>query len=104
MRVTVPNPFGPPITFDTAYASSLSFPSLGSQSRTANSPRVGFRVPGLSRRPQARLLSLLVLLVIIWTWYPTPPFPPTYRQEWKMERQGRGGEGYAEGKAGRYVK
>ncbi|WVR09242.1 hypothetical protein IAU60_006306 [Kwoniella sp. DSM 27419] len=95
MRVTVPNPLGPPITFDS---SSLS-------STYQRLPSVSVR--SLQRRPHARLLAVILALVLLITFHPRPPFPPTYSAEWTTEAklpQVRGDIGPGEGKGGRYVK
>lgn len=94
MRLTFPNPLGPPITLDTSLVSSIP-------SQLANAIPMPAALAGLSgrtagRKGPIRLLTGLVLLLLLVTYRPTPPFPPTYSREWALERQvqwAKGGEG-----------
>jgi hypothetical protein len=49
---------------------------------------------------------MLALLIIV-IWRPGPPFPPSWKVEYGVERglpQLNGDEGYGEGRKGRYVR
>jgi hypothetical protein len=98
MRVTIPNPLGPPVTVDTDRYNNLShlFSALPLPA--------GFRS---SRRAPLRLLLALFAFVIIVTWAPAPPFPPSYAAEWARERSSSRlftDARVPEGRDGRYVK
>ncbi|RXK35614.1 hypothetical protein M231_07144 [Tremella mesenterica] len=92
MRITFPNPLGPPITFDT----------------TSLPPLPQFRKPNTTsplsslRRPQTRLLLFGLVLFIVIVIRPSPPFPPSFGEEWKVESGAALGD--SEGRLGRYVK
>ncbi|WVQ94802.1 hypothetical protein IAU59_001885 [Kwoniella sp. CBS 9459] len=99
MRITVPNPLGPPITFDSdSLRNTYSrIPSLV----PTNSGR------SIARRPHFKLLVFIFGLVLLVTIHPRPPFPPNYSSEWRTESrlpQIKGDIGPGEGKNGRYVK
>ncbi|WWC91469.1 uncharacterized protein L201_006415 [Kwoniella dendrophila CBS 6074] len=97
MRVTFPNPLGPPITVDTAYLSNLK----------ERLPRNASILPSLQRRPHFRILLVIIGFIIIFTIHPRPPFPPNYSIEWRQEAtlpQIKGDISVGEGKNGRYVK
>jgi hypothetical protein len=103
MRVTVPNPLGPPITIDTA-----SLPSGSSLGNAVNSAS-NLLPPPLrgSRRAPLRFLVLLLGLAFVFTFSPSPPLPPSYGVEWKRERSlpwTYTDAVYPEGRDGRYLK
>ncbi|WWC64268.1 uncharacterized protein I303_106878 [Kwoniella dejecticola CBS 10117] len=119
MRITFPNPLGPPITLNTEYLNSLyerlPLPTPGSSSSSSSRGGVTGGLGGLGmimigsiqRRPLFKLLLVIFGLVVLFTIHPKPPFPPTYTQEWKNEAslaRTRGEGGVGEGKNGRYVK
>lgn len=94
MRLTIPTPLGSPIIFDTTHLSSRLSPPLRISSL-------------LHRRAQLRLVLLLLLIFTILGVRPNPPFPPSYRHEWKQERNlpwAYGGANFPEGREGRYLK
>ncbi|ORY29109.1 hypothetical protein BCR39DRAFT_565191 [Naematelia encephala] len=97
MRITLPNPLGPPIAVDTAHLDNLR----------SKLPR-GIPSPGaIFRRPHFRLGIVLLLIIGMLTLHPTPPFPPSYSLEARMERnlpQLYDDVRYGEGKAGRFIK
>ncbi|GFZ51511.1 hypothetical protein JCM24511_09278, partial [Saitozyma sp. JCM 24511] len=74
MRLTIPNPLGPPLTFDTSNFSHLS------DTLSASLPS------GWHRRPHVRLLSLCLVLLLVFAWRPAPPFPPSWKSEYGAER------------------
>lgn len=93
MRVTFPNPLGPPIAIDTSRLPSLSLPTTIQ--------------PFLSRRGHLRLVLLILFLVTLLGVQPSPPFPPSYAAEWKVERNLPwlyGAAKFPEGREGRYLK
>ncbi|WVQ81580.1 hypothetical protein IAT38_003704 [Cryptococcus sp. DSM 104549] len=102
MRITIPNPLGPPITLDTAPLEDLrarlppfptAIPSLA-------------LLPSMHRRPHFRLFALIALCVFVLTWHPAPPFPPSYGEEWAVERgleSVQAGASGLEGRNGRFV-
>lgn len=96
MRITVPNPLGPPITFDSSHFSELR----------SQIPRVP-PISQIGRRPHLRLLLVLVIFLVVCTVHPSPPFPPDYKVEWAQEKglsHIHGDEKGAEGRYGRFVK
>ena len=93
MRITFPNPLGPPISIDTSHISSL-------QSRLPH-----FLTS--SRKTPFRILLLLLLVIVVLTYRPVPPFPPDYSEEWRRERNLPWlyrNMPFPEGKDGRYLK
>lgn len=92
MRVTFPNPLGPPITLDTSQLSPLPLP---------------VRLASLHRRGQVRIIVVIIVLLAILGVRPSPPFPIGYGAEWKSERNlpwlSRGAT-FPEGREGRYLK
>ena len=69
MRLTIPNPLGPPLTFDSDNVRALLSP-----------------IPFLpSRRPQLRVLIALSLILALLIFRPSPPFPPSYSAEYRLE-------------------
>ena len=94
MRLTFPNPLGPPVTFDTSKVSNIR--SLIPSTSTF-----------LHRRGQLRLVLVLVIILTLLGVQPSPPFPPSYRLEWKQESDlpwAFGGARLPEGREGRYLK
>ena len=90
MRLVLPNPLGAPISLD----SSHRFPHLALNRLS-------------SRRSQLRLFLLAFLALALINYRPCPPFPPSYRHEYRVERslpQLARGAVYPEGRAGRYLK
>ena len=103
MRVTIPNPLGPPITVDTANLPSSSAISSALSSASNLVP------PALrgSRRAPLRFLILLLGLAFVFTFSPSPPLPPSYGVEWKRENSlpwTYTDAVYPEGRDGRYLK
>ncbi|ODN80051.1 hypothetical protein L198_07861 [Cryptococcus wingfieldii CBS 7118] len=74
MRVTLPNPLGEPVTLD-----SDRIPRPAAILPTA--------VTRLARRSQLKLLLLLFGFAVLITWHPSPPFPPSYDDEWNWEKR-----------------
>ena len=72
MRITVPNPFGPPVSLDTAL-----LPSTG---------KVYSVLPAslTSRRAPVRWVILLALLGLLWNFGPAA-LPPSYNKQWAIE-------------------
>ncbi|WRT68820.1 uncharacterized protein IL334_005800 [Kwoniella shivajii] len=94
MRVTFPNPLGPPITVDTAHLNSIR-------------ERIPRSLPSLQRRPHFKLFAIIFAIALLFTIHPKPPFPPSYSVEWRQEGslpQIKGNTLMGEGKSGRYVK
>ncbi len=101
MRLTFPNPLGPQITLDTTYFSSLRnrFPALPNQLQPLQSL--------LTRRGHLRLVLFVIFLVVLLGFQPSPPFPPSYSEEWRWQRNlpwATSGATYPEGRDGRYLK
>ncbi|ORX38974.1 hypothetical protein BD324DRAFT_649072 [Kockovaella imperatae] len=92
MRITFPNPLGPPISFDTA-----NIPS---------GPPILSRLTSHPRRAQIRVLLLILISLLLLSWRPSPPFPPDYAREWSLERTlpKSYNRPLIEGKEGRYIK
>nr|XP_019047872.1 hypothetical protein I302_04492 [Kwoniella bestiolae CBS 10118]OCF26802.1 hypothetical protein I302_04492 [Kwoniella bestiolae CBS 10118] len=93
MRITFPNPLGPPITLDTSHLERI--------------PRGNGLISSLQRRPHFKLLAFIFALALLFTIHPKPPFPPSYAVEWRQEASLphiKGEVGVGEGKNGRYVK
>ncbi|KAK8843501.1 hypothetical protein IAR55_007161 [Kwoniella newhampshirensis] len=93
MRVTIPNPLGPPITFDSDHVHTLisKLPHLPSS---------------LHRRPHFKLFTLIFSLILLITIRPSPPFPESFAVEWRNERrlpQLGVDVKFPEGKNGRFV-
>ena len=89
MRLTVPNPLGQPFALDTDRF--LQLPT---------------RLPRLSlthRRPQLRLIILILSLISFVLYRPSPPFPPAYADEYRIEDSFPHLYG-PEGREGRYLK
>ncbi|KGB79128.1 hypothetical protein CNBG_4966 [Cryptococcus deuterogattii R265] len=80
MRVTLPNPLGEPITFDSADSPGLAvIPPLALFTRSSS-------LIGFSRRPHFKIVLFLIGFVFLLTWHPSPPFPPSYDEEWAWEK------------------
>lgn len=80
MRVTLPNPLGEPITFDSADSPGLAaIPPLALFTRSSS-------LIGFSRRPHFKIVLFLIGFVFLLTWHPSPPFPPNYDEEWAWEK------------------
>ena len=94
MRLTFPNPLGPPITLDTHHVTDL-------RSKIPTLP------PQFQRRAHLRLLIILLFLIGLIIVRPTPPFPPNYSDEWEQENNlpwVKSSAKYPEGREGRYLK
>ena len=93
MRVIIPNPLGPPITFDSEHASRLF-----SQVVQLFAPITQLYQRFLTRRP-LRLIVLLGGLMVLGSMMSGGWVLPTYSMEWGWQK-----EGVREGRVGRYVK
>lgn len=91
VRITFPNPLGPPITLDTS-----AIPSFRSSSSSV------FPLGSVLRRPHTRIVIIIALILVVIIYRPSPPFPPSYASEWAAEKAAAAGG--ASGRAGRYVK
>lgn len=98
VRLTIPNPLGPPVTLDT---SSIRLPGLG------GSPVI---LPfNLHRKPRLLVVPLLFLIIFVLGTGGSlrPPLPPSYSDEYNLERylpQVDTRLPFPEGSNGRYVK
>lgn len=80
MRVTLPNPLGEPIALDSADLPSMAaIPSIALFTRPSS-------LIGISRRPHFKIILLIIGFVFLFTWHPSPPFPPSYDEEWAWEK------------------
>ncbi|WWC73331.1 uncharacterized protein I206_107298 [Kwoniella pini CBS 10737] len=114
MRITFPNPLGPPITLNTEYLNHLLPLNSNSNSNNNNNNNnngIMNMIGGggfIKRRQNFKLIILLFSLIILFTIHPKPPFPPNYNLEWKNENNlqqlSKSDLSIGEGKNGRYVK
>ncbi|KAL7421402.1 hypothetical protein Q5752_004287 [Cryptotrichosporon argae] len=120
MRITFPNPLGPPITFDTARLPAVPSvrPLLAGYAPVGSQAGGGGLMGGMSasggggggagsgsgsarspfRRTPLRVLAILAVVLLVATLRPALPLPPSYADEWATERALTGGE------KGRYVR
>ena len=92
MKITLPNPLGAPISLSLALDSLPSLPLRGSSNQ---------------RRTQLRVVLLTFIVACTLLFHPSPPFPPSYAAERRLEKflpQHDRSLPFPEGRGGRYVR